>query len=443
MWPTPTRIPTTSSSPAEQVAVQITAVESYVASGEIASQMQGPLVNKLQNAAQSLAAGQVNTAINQLNAYINQVNAQRGKKITIAAADDLIAQAQGIIASLIPTPTPTRTSTATPLAYQPGNLFLASFHTSRLAQDQSTPTLTPTATVTPGPTPLPGLEQTIIDYTYDPLNRLTDADYSTGVSYQYVYDAVGNRLSQQTTVLSLEPALNGSEGSTVSHSTYDDANRLSTVGSIAYSFDANGNLLNDGVNTYAYDSANRLISVNGGQSSVVSYGYNGLGDRLQQTVNGQPTTYVLDLNASLSQVLNDGTNTYLYGNGRISQTTGGNAQYFLDDALGSVRQTYILSGRFEKKMPPYLGASWLMTATFGAPGRNRTHNLLIRRNTMRCPCAIYGRLSCMYRHIWRMRWSIWAILHTCFFCVAPICTVCYRSGYPESQIFFAQNWARK
>ena len=39
-------------------------------------------------------------------------------------------------------------------------------------------------------------------------------------------------------------------------------------------------LLNDGVNTYAYDSANRLTSISGGQTAT--YAYNGLGDRLSQ-----------------------------------------------------------------------------------------------------------------------------------------------------------------
>ena len=74
------------------------------------------------------------------------------------------------------------------------------------------------------------------------------------------------------------------------------------------------------------------------QSTVSSYQYNGLGDRLSQTVNAQTTNYTLDLNAGLTQVLNDGTNSYLYGNGRIAQTAGATTEYFLGDALGSVRQ---------------------------------------------------------------------------------------------------------
>jgi RHS repeat-associated protein len=59
---------------------------------------------------------------------------------------------------------------------------------------------------------------------------------------------------------------------------------------------------------------------------------------LQQTVGSQTTTYVMDLNAGLTQVLSDGTNTYTYGLQRISQVGTADTEYFLGDALGSVRQ---------------------------------------------------------------------------------------------------------
>jgi hypothetical protein len=38
------------------------------------------------------------------------------------------------------------------------------------------------------------------------------------------------------------------------------ANRLTDENGVPYNWDANGNLLNDGVKDYTYDSANRLIS---------------------------------------------------------------------------------------------------------------------------------------------------------------------------------------
>jgi hypothetical protein len=74
-----------------------------------------------------------------------------------------------------------------------------------------------------------------------------------------------------------------------------------------------------------------------GQSTVSSYQYNGLGDRLSQTVNGVTTNYTLDLNTGLTQALSDGTNTYIYGLGRIAQVNT-TTEYFLGDALGSVCQ---------------------------------------------------------------------------------------------------------
>ena len=107
---------------------------------------------------------------------------------------------------------------------------------------------------------------------------------------------------------------------------------------LTLTWDANGNLLQDQLGrVYTYDSADRLTSlVQGG--STFTFSYNGLGDRLRQTVNGVPTDYSLDLSNSLTQVLSDGTNTYLYGVGRIGEQNSSGWGYHLGDALGSVRQ---------------------------------------------------------------------------------------------------------
>ncbi len=118
---------------------------------------------------------------------------------------------------------------------------------------------------------------------------------------------------------------------------YDDANRLANVNGVNYTWDNNGNLLNDGVNSYTYNTVNQLTAMNGAWGTS-SYTYNGLGDRLQQVVNGNTTTFAMDLNTSLTQALSDGTNTYIYGIDRIAQSTGTGTEYFLPDALGSVRQ---------------------------------------------------------------------------------------------------------
>src|SRR3989337_1277055 len=58
-------------------------------------------------------------------------------------------------------------------------------------------------------------------------------------------------------------------------------------------------------------------------SVAISYGYNGLGDRLSQTVNSVTTNYTLDMATGLTQVLADGTNTSLSGPGPIGEQQPG------------------------------------------------------------------------------------------------------------------------
>ncbi|MGD8456603.1 MAG: RHS repeat-associated core domain-containing protein [Anaerolineales bacterium] len=191
---------------------------------------------------------------------------------------------------------------------------------------------------------LPGAfyaETATIDYTYDPLYRLTAADYDTGLYFHYTYDAVGNRLSQTTDI------------ATTSY-TYDIANRLTAVDSQPYTWDNNGNMLSDGTTTYTYDAANHLTTATQSGDSY-SFAYNGLGDRLQQTVNTVTTNYSLDLNTGLTQVLSDGINAYLYGNSRISEYAGIDWTYYLADALGSVRQLINLNAEVQmaQSFDPY------------------------------------------------------------------------------------------
>ena len=208
------------------------------------------------------------------------------------------------------TPRPTGSPTVTPTPWP-------------TASPSATLTPQPTGTATPVLTPPVGSGPLTINYTYDPLNRLTAADYSNGMYYRYTYDSVGNRLTQQA-----------QQGMT--DYAYDFANRLTHADAVNYSWDNNGNLLSDGVNTYTYNSANQLTGFNG-QGINASFAYDGLGDRLQQTVGGVPTNYAVDINSALPQVLQDGTNSYIYGVGNLAQTNASTTDYFLPDALGSTR----------------------------------------------------------------------------------------------------------
>ena len=217
-----------------------------------------------------------------------------------------------------PFPTPTRTPTRTPI---PSRTLTPTGTSTATSTATATETATPTAT--PMPEPIVKTTTTI-DYTYDPLYRLTAADYSTGEYFHYTYDAIGNRLLQET----------HEQTSTYA---YDAANRLVSVDGVGYSWDNKGNLLSDSDRTYAYDHAGRLTSVVMGDDTY-GFSYSGLGDRLRQTVNGVPQNYGLDIVAGLTQVLADDTEAYLYGVARIAQDGAEGWQYYLADALASVRQ---------------------------------------------------------------------------------------------------------
>ncbi len=227
-----------------------------------------------------------------------------------------------------------------PLTIQPGGTFSQSVsglaagnNTLRfLAQDAGGNQTVVTRTVAWDDAP-PGV--TVIHYTYDSLKRLTQASYSTGEVYEYTYDAAGNRLA---------------ENSPAGFKTYayDDADRLTSVNSQAYTWDDNGNLLDDGQRTFTYNSANQLTQVVSG-TLTTQYAYSGDGVRRSQTANGVETRYTVDVATGLPQVLQEtrGSNTtrYLYGLDQLATQDSGTWAYHHPDGLGSVRQMSDASGQ--------------------------------------------------------------------------------------------------
>jgi RHS repeat-associated protein len=130
-----------------------------------------------------------------------------------------------------------------------------------------------------------------IAYTYDELNRLATAATSGpdwGLSWGY--DRYGNRLNQAVTkgtAPSDAPSINSAN------------NRIST-----WTYDAVGNVTNDGRNTYAYDAENRIISINSG---ATTYTYDAGGSRLPNTTGTTTIRYYFGVaektNSSWTKIL--------------------------------------------------------------------------------------------------------------------------------------------
>jgi hypothetical protein len=81
-----------------------------------------------------------------------------------------------------------------------------------------------------------------------------------------------------------------------------------------------GNQKQRGSDAFIWDHENRMTGLSIG-STTASYAYNGDGLRMSSTVGANTTSYVWDVAAGLPVVLQDGTNTYVYGLGLISRPT--------------------------------------------------------------------------------------------------------------------------
>ena len=182
-------------------------------------------------------------------------------------------------------------------------------------------------------------DEGLASFGYDDLNRLVSASYPGAQNYAYTYDEVGNILAAAT------------PGGTVNH-TYDAANQISDAG---YVYDANGSLTADGSRTYTYDSLNRLVGVSG-PGETASYTLDGDGNRLSETVNGDTTTFDLDLRGYPTILAANGRK-YLPGDPGAGFEQNGQWTNYLTDIQGSVLRSVDSNGTvgWPMRYDPYGG----------------------------------------------------------------------------------------
>ena len=170
------------------------------------------------------------------------------------------------------------------------------------------------------------------NYTNDWLNRVSTSAGPWG-SISYKYDGAGNIVS----------ITQNSVKTTYGYSTY---NRLTSVGSATLTYDNNGNLVKlvNGSTTwqYSYDYENRLATVKNNNVTVQTNTYDSDGRRVEAVQGGQTTVYVYE-GKDLIYEKNTGSGAvdkYYYANGLMLDETCecGYSYYYLNDALGSVRQ---------------------------------------------------------------------------------------------------------
>jgi YD repeat-containing protein len=180
----------------------------------------------------------------------------------------------------------------------------------------------------------------------------------------YSYDATGNRLTTRGSF-----ARSGLPTS-IPATSYDGANQQLTFGSVAQTFDANGNLLTQtdatGTTTYTWDARNRLTALTGPTVSA-TFTYDALGRRTTKTINGQSTSVLYDGLDAVQESGPEGDASYLRTLGideALSRTDGNGTLTYLTDALGS---TLALADSSGAASTTYTYAPFGETAVSGLP----------------------------------------------------------------------------
>ena len=162
-------------------------------------------------------------------------------------------------------------------------------------------------------------------YTYDGNGQLTHAVFTStnaavpSQDLAYAYDAVGNRTS--TTI----------NGVTTVYVT-NNVNEYTSVGGVTATYNARGDLIAFGPNTYNYDPSGDIISIMSATQNIY-YTWDALGQRLSSSSGGITNQYLLDPTGAgeiTGGFASSGSTEYRYGLGLTGQSFAGGTTSFYD-----------------------------------------------------------------------------------------------------------------
>jgi RHS repeat-associated protein len=186
-------------------------------------------------------------------------------------------------------------------------------------------------------------------YNYDPASRLSGITHAKGTAtleqLTHGFDPADNK-TQATQLIqngtALPPAVTAA---------YNAVNAQTQFAIATLGYDNNGNLTNDGTNTYTWDVRDRLIGISGGTTATFSY--DALDRRIAKTINAATSTFQYD---GADVVMESGASNASYlstlniDEPIVRQISTGNEYYHTDDLgstvalsndAGTVTTTYI------------------------------------------------------------------------------------------------------
>lgn len=175
-----------------------------------------------------------------------------------------------------------------------------------------------------------------VTFEYDPDHRLVRASDAQAHDFRYQYDSLGNRTTASA------------KGAEDVKATYDWAGRMLDLAGKPAEFDASGNLSRysgfHGTRTFEHNPQNRLAAVRTGTVDV-HYEYDGDGLLLRRTSGTAVSAFVTDPSSRIWKPLltrSEAAKQTLYvwlGERLLADVTDGHARFYLEDHLGTARNT--------------------------------------------------------------------------------------------------------
>lgn len=205
----------------------------------------------------------------------------------------------------------------------------------------------------------------LLTYSYDNDSHVTGMTWTLAGNrvgdLEYSYDADG-RVIEKT----------GSFAQTnvpqaVSNNTFNAANEMTAFNGTALSYDANGNLTNDGTNTYTWDARNHLVGIAGGNTA--SFMYDPDGRRTLKLINGTSTQFLYDGLNPVQELQNGAPSRNMLTGLGVDEffqgTDPGGTYDYLSDILGSTVALTSISGSIQTQYlyQPFANSSSTGTAS--------------------------------------------------------------------------------
>ena len=186
-----------------------------------------------------------------------------------------------------------------------------------------------------------------ISYTYDTANQLVrENNYRTLITSVWEYDNAGNILSRTDYPYTVRPVeFETPIAQDVYH--YEDSawgDLLTGIDNVSFTYDENGNLLNDGYWTYSWEHGRQLSGMTNGTTTWI-YTYDAKGMRTSRSNGTDTYTYVYNGNQLSQMTVGNDTLYFTYGvSGPASVTWNDVTYYYALNGQGDVIGIFDASG---------------------------------------------------------------------------------------------------